>query len=299
MRLTTILAGVPLVLAAAPTLAQEAPADTAARPGVATDTGGETAPPPALTISGSVALTSDYRLRGVSQSDKDAAIQGGVTVTHQSGLYAGFWSSNLSGWGTFGGPNLELDLIAGYKFPVTSGGTLDLGLTYYLYPDGANKTDYFEPYAKLSGTVGPASLTAGAAYAPPQQALGRWYYTGADAAAGVYNDPGDKEDNLYLWGDAAAGVPGTPFTAKGHIGYSDGNPGLGPNATSIAPTGKYWDWSLGVDTTYRNLTLGVSYVDTDISEREAAVLRPSFSKGQDGRGSISDPTVVFSLTAAF
>ena len=30
---------------------------------------GDTAPPPALTISGSAAIASDYRFRGVSQSD--------------------------------------------------------------------------------------------------------------------------------------------------------------------------------------------------------------------------------------
>ena len=48
-----------------------------------------------------------------------------------------------------------------------------------------------------------------------------------------------------------------------------------------------------------NLTFNVSYVDTDISNREAAYLRPSFSKGQDGTGNIADGTVVVSLTAAF
>lgn len=281
MRLTTSLAGLSLALAPAPALAQEP------------------ATPPALTISGSVALASDYRFRGVSQSDKEPAIQAGVTLNHESGLYGGFWSSNLSGWGTFGGPNIELDLIAGYKFNPSEAATLDIGVTYFMYPGGADETDFFEPYAKLSGTIGPASLTAGVAYAPPQQALGRWYFTGADAAAGVYNDPGDKGDNLYVWGDAAAALPGTPLTAKAHIGHSDGNRGLGPNATSIAPTGSYWDWLLGVDATWRNLTLGVVYIDTDISRADAAYLQPGFSRGLDGTGSIADATLVISLTAAF
>ena len=282
------------LLAAAPANAQ----DAATPPGVAT-AAADTAPPPSLTISGTAALASDYRFRGVSQSDEDLAVQAGVTATHESGLYAGFWGSNLAGWGTFGGANLELDLLAGYKFKPTENATLDVGLTYYMFPGGADETDFFEPYVKLSGTTGPLSLTAGVAYAPPQQALGRWYFDGTSAAAGVYDDPGDKEDNLYVWGDAATGVPGTPLTAKAHLGYSSGNRGLGPNATSVAPTGKYWDWLLGVDATYCNLTLGVAYVDTDISAQESAYLRPSFSNGQDGTGSIADGTSVFSLTAAF
>lgn len=90
-----------------------------------------------------------------------------------------------------------------------------------------------------------------------------------------------------------------PVTLKAHIGHSRGQDGLGPNATAIAPTGAYWDWSLGADTSYRNLTLGVSYVDTDISTGRAAYLRPSFSKGQDGTGTIAGGTVLVSLTAAF
>jgi uncharacterized protein (TIGR02001 family) len=255
--------------------------------------------PSDVTVSGSVALASDYRFRGISQTDKAMAVQGGLTVAHRSGLYAGAWASNLAGWGTFGGANMELDLIAGYKLPLADGAAIDVGVTWYMYPSGADKTDFAEPYVKLSGTAGPATLTAGVAYAPRQQALGRWYATGADAASGVYTDPGAKDDNLYLWGDAAMAIAGTPFTAKAHVGHSDGNRGLGPNATSVAPTGSYWDWSLGMDATWRNLTLGLSYVDTDIGRSEAAYLQPSFSKGQDGAGSIADPTLVVALTASF
>ncbi|HUD94836.1 TorF family putative porin [Sphingobium sp.] len=244
-----------------------------------------------VTISGSATLASDYRFRGVSQSDKAMAIQGGVTLGHESGLYASAWGSNLSGWGTFGGANMELDLIAGFKMPLTESATLDVGLVWYMYPSGADDTDFAEPYVKLSGTTGPLTLTAGAAYAPKQYAL-----------ANVSNHPdsnGQKQDNLYLWGDGAAAIAGTSFTAKAHIGHSNGNPGLGPNGTSVAPTGNYWDWSLGVDAAWRNLTLNVSYIDTDISAREAAPLQPNFSKGQDGIGSIADGAAVFSLTATF
>ncbi|SOB80038.1 conserved hypothetical protein [Sphingomonas guangdongensis] len=249
----------------------------------------DTDPPKDLTVSGSVALVSDYRFRGVSQSDEEMALQGGVTVTHKSGFYAGAWGSNLGGWGTFGGPNLELDLIGGYKLPI-SGGALDVGLTWYTYPGGADNTDFAEPYVKLSGTAGPVSLLAGVAYAPEQEALGNFSNTPQSR--------GQSEDNLYLWGDAATAVPGTPLTLKGHIGYSDGNPGLGPNGTSVAPTGKYWDWLLGADLVVGPLTFGAAYVDTDISRAESAYLLPNFSSTKDG-GPIAGPQVVFSVTAVF
>lgn len=250
-----------------------------------------------ITVSGSVAVVSDYRFRGVSQSDEEIAVQGGITVSHESGLYVGTWGSNLSGWGTFGGANLELDVFGGYKLPLAEGTTLDVGVTWYMYPGGADKTDFAEPYVKLSGTFGPASVLAGVAYAPKQQALGNWYFTGASAVSGIYDDPGDKEDNLYIWGDASAGVPGTGLTIKGHLGYSDGNPGLGPNGTSVAPTGDYLDWLVGADYVLGPVTLGVAYIDTDISKSDGAYLQPNFSNS--GGGSIADATVVFSITAGF
>ena len=259
----------------------------------------DSAPPPALTVSGSATIASDYRFRGVSQSDQQMAIQGGITVAHESGFYIGTWASNLAGWGTFGGANMELDLIGGFKTKLTDNVTVDAGLTWYMYPGGASKTDFAEPYVKLSGAAGPATLTAGVAYAPKQQALGRWYRTGADAADGIYTRPGASGDNTYVWGDGALAIAGTPLTAKAHLGHSWGQNGLGPNATAVSPTGSYTDWSLGADATWRNLTLNVSYVDTDISDREAAYLRPSFSKGQDGTGNIAGSAVVASLTAAF
>lgn len=253
--------------------------------------------PEEFKIAGSATIASDYRFRGVSQSNKEMAIQAGVSVTHESGLYAGVWGSNLAGWGTFGGSNTELDIYGGYAVEL-GGAKLDIGLTWYMYPGGADKTDFAEPYVKVSGTLGPVNVLAGVAYAPEQEALGRWYLTGADAVAGVYNDPGDKEDNLYLWTDASIAVTGTPITLKGHLGHSWGNPGLGPNGTSVAPTGKYWDWLVGADAAVGPLTLGVAYVDTSISRADAAYLQPNFSSSKDG-SSIAGETVVFSLTAAF
>ncbi|PZR83744.1 MAG: hypothetical protein DI537_34375 [Stutzerimonas stutzeri] len=262
-----------------------------AKPTLAQDASVEEAPKPSITVSGSATLASDYRFRGVSQTDKEMAIQGGITAAHDSGFYVGAWGSNLSGWGTFGGANMELDLIGGFKTGIGKTATLDTGLIWYMYPGGADDTDFAEFYAKISGTTGPLTLTGGLAYAPKQYALAN--------ISNAPNSRGQKDDNLYLFADGAAALANTPFTLKAHIGYSDGNPGLGPNGTSVSPTGAYWDWLLGVDAAWRNLTLGVAYVDTDIGDAAAARLQPNFSKGQDGTGSIADGAVLLTLTAAF
>ena len=264
----------------APALAQQNPANPSTTPEVK--------------LTGLVALVSDYRFRGVSQSNNGLAVQGGLTLNHVSGGYGGFWASNLAGWGTFGGPNLELDLFAGYKLPV-GGGTLDVGGTFYQFPGGAALTSFFEPYAKFGGTIGPVGLTAGVAYAWKQKSLGNW-------SNHPDSRPDDREDNLYVWGDGTIGVAGTPVTLKAHIGYSDGNPGLGPNGTSVAPTGSYWDWLVGADYVVGPVTLGVAYVDTDISATSADFFRlqPNFSRNQVAGGEpISSARVVFSITGTF
>lgn len=252
-----------------------------------------------VTITGSVGLVSDYRFRGVSQSDKGMAVQGGITATHESGAYAGTWASNLGGWGRFGGSNMELDLFAGYAIPL-GGATLDVGLTWYMYPSGADTTDFAEPYIKLSSTMGPVKGLLGVAYAPKQEALGT---VCSDSACTVFN-PGAKGDNIYVWGDISGAVPNTPVSLKAHLGYSDGNPGLGPRGTSIAPTGKYLDWMVGADLAISGtpLTVGIAYVDTDISKADRAHLVGAFEVLENSKGngkSISSGQVVFSVTAAF
>ncbi len=276
MRFSTILLGGLSLVAATPAFAQ--------------DSGSETAPPSPITISGSAAILTDYRLRGISQTNKNAAIQGALTIAHDSGFYIGTFASNLAGWGTFGGANMELDGIVGYKHTYGNA-TADVGVTWYTYPGGFSESDVVELFGRLSGTAGPANLTAGVYYAPKQTSLGNFSNTSYSR--------GQRWDNLYLTGDGTVGIPNTPITAKAHIGYSKGNPGLGPNGTSLSPTGEYWDWMLGADVAaYKNITLGVAYIDTDISESEAAYLQPNFSKTTNG-SPIAASTVVVSLTAAF
>jgi uncharacterized protein (TIGR02001 family) len=250
----------------------------------------DTDPPAELTVSGSVALVSDYRFRGVSQSDEEMAIQGGLTVSHADGFYLSTWASNLAGWGTFGGANMELDLVGGFKHDLGGGTALDVGVTWYMYPGGADTTDFAEGYAKLSGTLGPVNALVGVAYAPKQKALGNFSNTPQSR--------GQSEDNIYLWGDVSAGLGDTPLTVKAHLGYSDGNPGLGPNGTSIAPTGSYLDYLVGADVALGKLTLGVAYVGTDISRAKSRYLMDNFSSTKD-KSSIASGKVLFSIGASF
>ncbi len=217
----------------------------------------ETDPPKAVTVTGNVALVSDYRFRGLSQSAGDPAIQGTVNINHSSGFYVGFWASNteFSNLGvipdkTYG--NLELDLYGGWTGAVASGLTADVGLLYYAYPGGHfGKAEYFEPYASLSTTLGPVSAKVGAAYAWKQSALD-------------FNGDGKKDDNIYVYGDLGAGIPSTPISLAAHLGYTKGalSPKFATGASANFDGG--FDYSLGATFNLTpKLSVGASYVGVE------------------------------------
>ncbi|MDG2511108.1 TorF family putative porin [Sphingobium yanoikuyae] len=221
-------------------------------------------PAPAVTVTGNAAVVSDYRFRGISQTNKKIALQGGITVTHESGFYVSTWGSSIDEY-VANGSDQELDLIGGYSTTV-GGATIDVGVLYYYYPGNAGaNTDFVEPYASIKGTFGPATAKLTANYAPKAKALT------------VGNG---KEDNLYLAGDVSASIPNTPLGVSAHLGHS-----FGPSYLTIGK--EYTDWNIGATYTWGHLTFGVSYVDTDKSLYSSA--------GHN----ISKAGVLGSLTASF
>lgn len=229
-----------------------------------TDVAAEEAP--ALTITGGVTGVSQYRFRGISLSDEDIAIQGTINLNHESGVYIGAWASSIDGFGELGGSNVELDLYGGYKAQLGGNAVLDVGLLYYAYPGSTGGDfEFFEPYANITAPIGPATAKVGVAYAWDQDAL-------------------TDNSNIYIFGDLSGAIPNTPVTLKAHLGYSKGD-------TPLSPSGEYLDWLVGADFTYRNLTLGIAYVDTDLDAAEAAL--------GGATKDIVDAAVVVSLTASF
>ena len=200
-----------------------------------------------VTLGGGVTFVSDYRFRGISQTDRRFALQPFLTAAHSSGFYGSVLGSSIDDY-VYNGADQELDLMAGYRrtFGVIS---LDTGLLYYHYPgSGGIHSDFFEPFMSVAHTLGPATAKLTVNYAPKQRAL--------SIGAG-------REDNLYLAGDLLAAIPGTPISLNAHLGHS-----FGPSYLTIGD--EYTDWSLGGSGAWKNLSVGLSYVDTD-----AAFITPS------------------------
>src|SRR5690606_13460451 len=101
-------------------------------------------------LSGSATLTSDYVFRGLTQSNRDPAIQAGVEWA-DGGFYAGAWGSSIS-WlsdlSSVGVPvssSVELDFYAGFGGEVSDTASWDVGVYHYYYP-GDYPTGFTRPY---------------------------------------------------------------------------------------------------------------------------------------------------------
>src|SRR6476659_5272394 len=92
-------------------------------------------PPEPFTLTGNVGIYSQYVFRGLTQTDRKPALQGGFDVAHTGGFYAGTWASNISWLHDAGvvdhGGSLEWDFYGGYKYAINEDWGLDGGVLYY------------------------------------------------------------------------------------------------------------------------------------------------------------------------
>ncbi len=210
--------------------------------GVALLAGASSSAMAAPEISANVALTSDYRFRGISQSNEDIAIQGGFDLAFENGLYVGTWGSTVdfdSNDGFDG--SLELDYYAGWAMETESGVGVDVGYLYYDYPgDEGAEGDYQELY----GSVSFADITLGLAYSDD-------YY-------------GETGDFLYYYGDYSLGLAEN-LSLDLHIGFND----LDEDGGFLSNNeDSYIDYSIGLTASYLAVDWTLAYVGTDLDEED-------------------------------
>ncbi|WP_312490476.1 TorF family putative porin [Sphingomonas sp.] len=198
-----------------------------------------------------VELNSDENRRGLSWSEGKVSPSADIFVTRgvleASGRIVALRESpRHGGAGAVGDLSIGAGTMVG---PVSVRGRV----TGHFFAGAEFNADYVELAASAAYTLGPVQVDAGADYAPSQ----------VNAIGG---------DNLYLHAGARAGVPGTPWTLLAGIGHSTGKTVDVFRAARLRPDGDYTDWRLGVEHVTGPVTLGLDYVGTDVSEREAAVL---------------------------
>lgn len=214
-----------------------------------------------------VSLTSDYRFRGISQSDRDAAIQGWVQYDHASGFFANIWASNIDFNDELSyDSSIEVDLTAGYNYALSEQTGLGIKAVYYWYadadtPPGLADYDYFEILGSVSHDFGKASVTGEIAWSP---------------------------DYFQETGDALALTGGVSVPLMDSFAFFDG--GLKASAQVgyqwLDQGTDYFHYNIGATATWGIFDVDVRWVDTDLNKAECF--------GTDN----CDGGVVLSVTAA-
>ena len=216
----------------------------------------ETDPPSDITINGTAAVVSQYRFRGLSQSNNQPVIQGSMTVSHSSGFYVSAWGSSASSNAYADSPidigGTEIDVYGGFTHAVGSSGLkVDMGVYGYIYPgsskiNGGTSGNYYEVYGSLAQSIGPATAKVGVYYAPPQKVFNLSVFS-------------PTRNNTYVYGDLSSGIPGTPMAVHAHVGHTGGG---------FDYAKPYVDYSVGASVTWKALTLDASLVGTNISDSD-------------------------------
>lgn len=198
-------------------------------------------------FSGSVGLVSDYTFRGISQTDEAAALQGGLTWSHDSGVHLGFWGSNVdfNEAPPVDGASAELDVVAGWGNSIGPF-SYDIGAIWYTYPGADENLNY----NFVEGTL----------------ALGYTVLDGLDVGLLYAVSPeffADTGIAHFVEGSVSYGFElGLPVS----LGATYGRQWIHENARWGTPD--YNTWSATAAVTVDAVELGVSYRDTNLSKTE-------------------------------
>jgi len=183
-------------------------------------------------LTGNLGVVSDYRFRGISQTQNAMAVQGGVDYTAKNGVYVGNWNSSISSDLYPGSAGVESDVYAGVRTEIMKGVTLDVGTMNYFYPraltGAGQKFDTNEVYAGV--TVGPFT-------AKVSQSVSDYF--------GIANS---RNSRYYQLG---ANIPVlAKLTAQAHVGRTD---------VANSSASDYTDYKVGATYDLKGFMVGAHY----------------------------------------
>ncbi len=173
-------------------------------------------------LTANVGVSNNYIWRGLTQTENEAAISGGIDFAADNGFYIGTWASNVS-YAPGDVFSYEHDVYFGYGGEAGSI-SYDVGYLYYNYDDEAN-FDFGEIY----GSIGVGGFT-----------LGVNILANTEADEGVGQDFGFGEA-MYLYADYGWEV-GSGVELALHVGYHDGD----FNEAFNGVPGDYYDYNISV-----------------------------------------------------
>ena len=232
-----------------------------------------------FTYSFNIGAASQYVFRGVSQSDNDPAIQGGVDVSWGI-LYAGIWASSVD-FSDAPPANAEVDWYGGIK-PTWESPlgkvNLDFGVIYYTYP-GANPS-------VVPGLGDPNFVELKAGYS--WSALHPSLVTGTT----VYWSPDYVFETGSVWTIETLAAWTLPkvsiFTpvVNGVLGWQKGDAKNGYFVNVNGTDDEYYYWNAGLNIAVENISFDFRYWDTNINSDAGGLIC--------GRDNLCDERFVFS-----
>jgi uncharacterized protein (TIGR02001 family) len=249
-----------LAISAAPAFAADMPVKALKAP---------VAAPSPWDVAFGEATTTDYDLRGVSQSNHRPAEQGYFEVDYTFNdwvkAYAGLWGSSL--W--TGLADAEFDATAGLRFTWGNFG-LDVGNIYYYYPGGYNipaglyNASFDEMYVKPSYKFNDW-LTVGGTYETGFNNFNNRLAAGGGTFTG-------SATHYYYSGNAVITLPqfmpyGIAVSINPEIGREVYGSGVTTALGNVSDT--YWD--VGLDFNYKAVTLDLRYWGINLSPGTTAV----------------------------
>jgi uncharacterized protein (TIGR02001 family) len=175
-------------------------------------------------LGGSIALTTDYLLRGVSQSNGSPALQADLHYQTASGWLAGLWASNVE-VNPEDGRTVEFNALFGYSRPIARDWSMKLVAVHYAYPGNAPAGLYdYDEFIAGASYRDLLFMTVAVSPNTPQEIA-----------------PATARDRTALSYDLALRQPlqGT-WSAFGGLGYYDLK---GPDGAGYA----YWSAGVGYD----------------------------------------------------
>ena len=178
----------------------------------------------AVEISGNVGLSSDYIWRGMTQTNGDAAINGGFDLATDNGFYFGTWSSNAGGSGS--NYSMELDVYLGFSGEMGNENmSYDVGYISVIYP-GDDSADFEEAYIGFNIYGLSILYSSGQDSSPDYSEIGYSVDAGPGSfgvSYGEYEDTGDNTLIGYDWGigNFSLGFYYYDFEAKAGSGNAD------------------------------------------------------------------------------
>ncbi|MDP9044122.1 MAG: TorF family putative porin [Pseudomonadota bacterium] len=197
-------------------------------------------PEPDYSVAYNIGAVSDYRVRGIAQTDFRPAVQAGIDFAHKSGFYLGTFASNVNWVKDFNGAtkgNVEVDLYGGFKDAITSDISFDTGVIRYEYVgnnSGADGTPGAGAFANASTTEVYLMLTYKIVNLKYNRSVGNFL--------GNLNSSGSQYFDLNAGFDL-----GNSFTLTPHIGHQ-----MIPNQGDSGNLGDYTDYSLALAKDFGN-----------------------------------------------